>query len=78
MASGNYLALKATPSIEGATVKTKIAPGNKPYQELDSDLNVVYRIADKNTQKIYFTVDKDGKHNEYVFSLNNLVLESAE
>lgn len=76
MASGNYIALKVTPSQEGATVKTRMIPGNKPLQELDSDMNVVYRIASK-TQKIEFIVDKGDDHNEYLLSLENLVLETA-
>lgn len=49
MATGNYLALKFTKTDENVTkVTVQMIPGNKPALELDSDMNAVFRIADKN------------------------------
>ena len=55
MASGNYVALKATIENEDATkITCELTNGNKGELELDADLNAVFRIADKNSQSIVF------------------------
>lgn len=45
MASGNYLALKFTKASDVTKVTIQMIPGNKPAQELDSDMNAVFRVA---------------------------------
>ena len=80
MASGNYVALKATIENEDATkITCELTNGNKGELELDEDLNVVFRIADKNTQSIVFRAyDSDNELLETkVISLWGLTLEDA-
>ena len=80
MASGNYVALKATIDNEDTVkVTVELTNGNKGELELDSDLNVVVRIADKNTQSIVFRAyDEDNELLETkVISLWGLTLEDA-
>lgn len=78
MASGNYLALKVSDVFpDDATVQAKIEPGNMGYVTLDSDRNVVFRVA-SNEQKIYFKVsDPEQGTVEYVYNLD-LTLTPAE
>ena len=46
MATGNYLALKFTKATGVTKVTVQMIPGNKPAQELDADMNAVFRVAD--------------------------------
>lgn len=46
MATGNYLALKFTKATGVTKVTVQMIPGNKPAQELDEDMNAVFRVAD--------------------------------
>ena len=69
MASGNYLALKVSNLFPSdAKVYTKMVEGNKPWVELDSDLNVVYRVA-SNDQVIKFKV-VSAAHGEVEYTFN--------
>ena len=69
MATGNYLALKFTPTDENAVIQTRMIPGNKPLVTLDEDLNVVYRVA-SNDQIIEVVVDDSTGHYVEYLSLN--------
>ena len=69
MATGNYLALKFTPTDENAVIQTRMIPGNKPLVTLDEDLNVVYRVA-SNDQVIEVVVDDSTGHYVEYLSLN--------
>lgn len=80
MASGNYIALKVSTTDEDiAKFTVELTNGNKGELELDSDKNVVVRIADKENQKIIFRAyDSDDELlEEQVYTLDKLVLETA-
>ena len=70
--SGHYLVLKLA-SEDKATIKTKIGDEGKEVQVDDGFC--VYRIKDKNTQKIYVTAEKDNMSNTDTFDLSGLMLE---
>ena len=81
MASGNYIALKvSTEDDEIAKFTAELTNGNKGEVELDSDKNVVFRIANKDTQTIVFRAydDEDNLLEAQEYSLKHLVLQSAE
>ena len=72
---GHYLALDVTVP-EGSTVTTKIDGGTKPdYVDLTSDKFCVYRIKDKDTQKIKIKTRKGEEEVEKTYSLTGLVLQ---
>lgn len=75
---GNYIALKVGPVPEGAVVTVEVVNGISGPVALDSDMNCVLRIADKDTQSIKFTGTYNGKTVVKEFSLNYLVLEPEE
>lgn len=78
MASGNYLALKVTNVFpEDALIYAKIEVGNMGYVQLDSDRNVVFRVA-SNDQVIKFKVVSPAHGTvEYTFNLD-LTLTPAD
>lgn len=72
--NGNFLALKMTSQIEGATIQVKLTN----TVTLDSDGQIVLRIADKDTQKITVTVTKNGlTYATKTYSLTGLVCEDS-
>lgn len=73
--SGNYLALKFA-AAEGATVAVELLGGTVGHPvTLDEDMNCVFRIGDKDTQKIEVSVTEDGVTKKAVYSLTGLVLQ---
>lgn len=79
MASGNYLAIIATKDTGVSKVTCQIIPGNKPEQELDEDMNVVFRIASTDQVirfKAYDSANKVLKSE--TFALTGLTLEPEE
>ena len=71
--SGNYLALKVDVP-EGANVTTELINGKKGAVDLTADKFCVYRITDKDTQQIKFTVSKNEESKVSVYSLAGLTL----
>lgn len=77
MATGNYLALKTTKASGVAKVTCEIYPGNKGELELDSDMNVVFRIANKEQVIIYRAYDSNNALLEtQTYKLDGLTLET--
>ncbi len=75
--SGNYLALNVNVP-EGATVTTRLINGKKGSVDLTDDKFCVYRITDKNTQQIEFTVTKGKESKTETYSLSGLTLNEAD
>lgn len=74
---GNYLALKFE-ATEGATTTVEVLGGTVGHPiTLDSDMNCVFRITDKDTQRIRVVSTKDGVSVTKVFGLKSLVCEEA-
>ncbi len=71
--SGNYLALKVEIP-DGANVTTQLVNGKHGPVDLSEDKFCVYRITDKDTQQIKFTVSKGDQSKESVYSLTGLAL----
>ena len=47
-------------------------------QELDSDMDAVFKIENKDTQRLYVKIfDGDGKFTIYTYDLNGLKYEEA-
>lgn len=75
---GNFLAIKATAS-ENATVTVELTNGHSGPVTLDSDMNAVIRIENKNTQKLkVVATSPDGSETTKFYSLKGLVCETAE
>lgn len=78
MATGNYLALKFTKASGVTKVTVQMIVGNKPAQELDEDMNAVFRVASTDQVievKAYVGADLV---QTTTLSLTGLTLESAE
>lgn len=76
--SGNYLALKvATVPSENVTTTVEVVGGTKGAVKLDSDMNIVLRIANKDTQSIKVVSTMGGQSVEKLYHLTNLTVESA-
>lgn len=73
--SGNYLALKFGAE-SGAVTTVQVVNGTHGPVELDSDMNCVFRIADKSTQSIKVVSTKNGKSTTKTYSLTGLTVES--
>ena len=73
--SGNYIALKATANIDGATITGEVVGGTKGAVTLDSDGIIVCKIAN-NTQSIRFVASINGKTASVEYALTDLTLEA--
>ena len=72
--TGHFIFLKATGVPEGAVATIELYNGIHPAVTLDSDLNVVLRIANKDTQKIILTVKYNSVVETKTYSLKGLTL----
>lgn len=72
--TGHFMFVKATGVPEGAVATIELYNGIHPAVTLDSDMNVVLRIADKDTQKVVLTVKYDGVVETKTYSLKGLTL----
>lgn len=72
--TGHFMFVKATGVPEGAVATIELYNGIHPAVTLDSDMNVVLRIANKDTQKVVLTVKYDGVVETKTYSLKGLTL----
>lgn len=72
--TGHFMFVKATGVPEGAVATIELYNGIHPAVTLDSDLNVVVRITDKNTQKLVLTVKYNSVVETKTYSLKGLTL----
>lgn len=75
--SGNYLALKVD-APEEAIIVVDLIGGTKGAVELDSDRNIVLKIANKDAQSIEITMEQGDDIVEKTYTLSDLTLESEE
>lgn len=73
--SGNYIAMKVT-ATAGTTTTVEVVGGHSGPVTLDSDMNFVLRIENKN-QKIKLVSTKNGVTETEIFSLADITLEAA-
>ena len=73
--SGNYLALKVEVP-EGAKITTRLINGKKGTVDLTNDKFCVYRITNKDNQKVEFTVTKGDESLTKTYGLTNLVVDT--
>lgn len=74
--TGNYLALKVDATPEDAVTTVEVIGGTKGPVTLDSDMNIVLLIKNKDTQKVKVTTTKDLKSTSKTYDLTGLVLET--
>ena len=74
--SGNYLVLHAeVPDVEDVTITGEVVGGTHGPSTLDSDGICIFRITNKNSQKIRFVASKEGCETvTKVFTLKGLTL----
>ena len=74
---GNFLALKVEADvIDDVTTVVELVGGTKGPVTLDSDMNIVLHIQNKDTEKVKVSRKKDGLSEDKIYSLTNLTLES--
>lgn len=79
--AGNFIALKFTPSASDATAttyKVGVIPSMGPgLVELDSDMDGVLKVTDKNAQRlVVVTSDGSGHETTQTYDLRGLVCET--
>lgn len=72
--TGSFLALKATGVPEGAEVQVEVVNGTHGPVTLDSDLNIILHIVNKDTQKVKVTASLDEDTYEKVYDLSQIEL----
>lgn len=72
--TGHFIFLKATGVPEGAVATIEIYNGAHGPITLDSNLNSVGRITNKDTQKIILTVAYEGVREQKIYGLKGLTL----
>lgn len=78
MATGNYLALKFTKATGVTKVTVQMITGNKPAQELDEDMNAVFRVASTEQVIEVKAYVGDTLVETQTLSLTGLTLETPE
>lgn len=74
--SGNYLVLKLAVDPADAVTTVEVVGGTKGPVTLDSDMNIVLLIRNKDTQSIKVTVTKGEENVVKTYSLTGLTLEA--
>ena len=74
--SGNYLVLKLAVDPVDAVTTVEVVGGTKGPVTLDSDMNIVLLIRNKDTQSIKVTVTKGTESVVKTYSLTGLTLEA--
>lgn len=72
---GNFVALKVTAE-EGTTVKMKLDGGVGGWVTLDSDMNIVIRVTDKDAQRVLVEATKGGVTVTDSFALSGMTVET--
>jgi hypothetical protein len=76
--SGNYLALKvSTVPAEGVTTTVELVGGAAGPVMLDSDMNVVLRVTNKNAQTVRVVATKGAKSITRTYGLASMTLETS-
>lgn len=76
--TGSFLALKAMDVPENAEVQIEVVGGTNGPTTLDSDLNIIVHITDKDTQKIKMTSSLGDFTYEKVYDLKQIDLVTVE
>lgn len=76
--TGSFLALKAVEVPENAEVQIEIIGGTHGPVTLDSDLNIILHITDKDTQKIKMTSSLNEFTYEKIYDLKQIDLVTVE
>lgn len=72
--AGNFLALSITNGTVGSALKTELVGGTDGDVKLDGDTKAVFRVTNKDKQKINFTITKDGNTATKTYSLSGVTL----
>lgn len=76
---GNFLALKINATtVEDVTTAVELVGGTKGPVTLDSDMNIVLHIQNKNTESVKVTVTKGDESETKTYGLSGLTLEPEE
>lgn len=76
---GNFLALKINATTaEGLTTAVELVGGTTGPVTLDSDMNIVLHIQNKNTESVKVTVTKGDESETKTYGLSGLTLEPEE
>ena len=76
--SGNYIALKvSTTPTDGATTTVELVGGTKGPVKLDSDMNIVIRVTNKDAQSVKVIATKGTESITKTYSLTGVTLEAA-
>lgn len=76
---GNFLALKIDAiTTEGVTTTVELVGGTKGPVVLDSDMNIVLHIQNKDTESVKVTVSKGESSESKTYGLSGLTLEPEE
>lgn len=76
--SGNYLALKiSTVPSENVTTTVELVGGTKGAVTLDSDMNIVLRIANKDTQSVKIISTTGNESAEKLYTLTGITMGTA-
>lgn len=75
--SGNFLALHFDSDVDDVVLKAKLINGVHDEVTLDADRICIFRIADKDEQKIRITAEKDGESYSKIYDLTGLTLEES-
>lgn len=72
--SGNYIALSISDTPDEATVTTELVNGNTGVVDITDNLFYVYRITDKDSQKIKITATVGADSETKIYDLSKLTL----
>ena len=76
---GHFLALKINATTaEDVTTAVELVGGTKGPVTLDSDMNIVLHIQNKNTESVKVTVTKGDESETKTYGLSGLTLEPEE
>lgn len=76
--TGNFLAFKVDPEVEGTTISAGLFPKldpSRPDYVTDADGEFIFQISDKDAQKVRVKVSKDGVDSIAEYDCVNLVCE---
>lgn len=76
-ASGNFLALHFDSDVDDVVLKAKLINGVHGEVTLDDDRICIFRIADKDEQKVQITAEAGGESYSKIYDLSDLTLEES-